>query len=328
MHGLKTASRKKTAASQINGYLIDAPAVILGNRKEPLSQEQAMCYGSMPIDNGALIFSEAEYQSFQTAYPDLAGYLKPYIGGDEFINNTKRYCLWLHQTNFNARIIEGNPVLQERIRACQTFRLGSAREATNRLAATPHLFGEIRQPQSPYLFIPKVSSEKRKYIPIGYVSPDIVANGSGLLVPDADLYLFGVLHSAMHNAFMRAVAGRMKSDYQYSASVVYNNFPFPFTAAQRQNLSAAEIPRKNAIEQCAQAVLDARAAYRQAALKNNQPEPSLADFYRAGLIDEYPKLTQAHAALDKAVDAAYGYSSSHDDAGRAAFLFERCQAHA
>lgn len=310
---------------QINGYLLDAPQIILENRKQSISNEKMINYGSMPIDEGYLIFNQEEYQEFITKYPSLSYVLKQYVGGDEFINSSTRYCLWLDNIEFNAKEIENNPILNQRITKCKKFRESSKREATQKLATKPQLFGEIRQPSSHYLFIPKVSSERRNYIPIGYLSPEIIANGSGLIIAEADLYHFGILNSAIHNAFMRAVAGRMKSDYQYSGSLVYNNFPYPFTQAQRLSDDKTIAKHVAEIEKHAQAILDARAFYRQEAVQKGQAEPSLADFYRVNLIDIYPKLTQAHKNLDLAVDKAYRKEKFKDEAERVAFLFELYQ---
>ena len=167
------------------------------------------------------------------------------------------------------------------------------------------LFGEIRQPQSTYLIIPKVSSERRKFIPIGILPPTTIASGSALIIPDASFYHFGVVQSTMHMAWMRTVCGRMKSDYQYSASIVYNNFPWPLEPSDKQ---------KTAIETAAQAVLDARAAY---------PDSSLADLYDPRSMP--PNLTRAHQQLDKAVDTAYGKTKFNTEAERVAFLFELYQ---
>lgn len=179
-------------------------------------------------------------------------------------------------------------------------RLSSNRAATNKLANTPYLFGEIRQPSSIYLMLPRVSSELRKFIPIGYLPPEIIASDAALTISNATLFHFGILTSTQHNAWMRTVAGRLKSDYRYSAKLVYNNFPWPTpTDAQR-----------SAIETAAQGVLDARARY---------PDSSLADLYDP--LTMPPELVKAHAKLDKAVDAAYRYKGANSDAERVAFLF-------
>lgn len=319
---------------QLNGYLADAPQIILNKRSSNISGETAMCYGSMPIDSdrkdksvkyGYLIFSAEEHAAFVQTYPELAHLLRPYIGGDEFLNNGKRYCLWLHNSTVSPKVLHGNPVLKERIEKCRAFRQNSSRPETQKLALTPGLFGEIRQPESDYLFIPKVSSENRPYIPMDIVSAHTVANGSGLLVAGADPYLFGVLSSSMHNAFIRIVGGRLESRYQYSASVVYNNFPFPFAASQRQPENAEADVRKavKAVETAIAAVVSARTHYIGNAQKNGQTPPTPAEMYSN--FPFYPELAKAHQKLDKAVDAAYGYQGADNDAERVAFLFDLYQ---
>ena len=230
------------------------------------------------------------------------------------------------------------------------MRTNSSDAQTRKDALIPHLFQKIRQPESGnYLLIPSVSSETRAFVPIGYLNSHTVVSNLAFSLPHATLYHFGILCSTMHNAFMRTVAGRLKSDYRYSNTLVYNNFPFPFARSEREAAAGgASMPDKTrgtakhighqcqartpadvakhlaAIEQAAQAVLDARAFYSAEAERENLPAPTLADFYAANA--PFTRLHQAHAALDKAVDAAYGYTGSHDDAARVAFLFERYQA--
>ncbi len=201
------------------------------------------------------------------------------------------------------------PPIRERIEKVKIFRLSSGRAATNKLATTPYLFGEDRQPTTPYLFIPKVSSERRPLMPLGFMQAEVIANGSGLVVAQADLYTFGVLQSTMHMAWMRRICGRMKSDYQYSASLVYNNYPWPDAAGH-----ALSDKRRQAIETAAQAVLDARAQF---------PTSSLADLYDP--VSMPLALLKAHQKLDAAVDSAYqtagGQKAWPHDAERVAFLF-------
>lgn len=217
------------------------------------------------------------------------------------------------------------PQVAARIEAVRQMRLASPKVPTQKQAATPHLFTEIRQPESGnYLLIPSVSSETRAFVPIGYLDSHTVVSNLAFSLPHATLYHFGILSSTMHNAFMRTVAGRLKSDYRYSNTIVYNNFPFPFTRSEREAAAPASAKHIAAIEQAAQAVLDARAFYTAEAEREHLPVPTLADFYAANA--PFSRLHQAHAALDKAVDAAYGYTGRHDDAERVAFLFERYQA--
>jgi hypothetical protein len=230
--------------------------------------------------------------------------IKRYYGGDEFINDVKRWCIWL--INAPPQSVKESPFLKERIELCRQFRLSSGRAATQLLARTPGLFGEIRQPSGQYLLIPKVSSENRAYIPMGFLSADSIASGTCLIVPDATLYDFGILTSQMHMAWMRAVAGRMKSDYQYSNGVVYNNFPWP-------ELGEDQLVRSS-IEDAAQKILDERKRHTDAAL---------ADLYDYASMPA--DLAKAHAALDRIVDKAYRSKGFKSDAERVALLFEMYQ---
>jgi hypothetical protein len=290
-------------AKNINPYLVDAPALTLANRKQPISNVPSMRYGSMPIDSGHLILSAIDKAQFLAESPENQAFIRRYMGGDEFLNNLDRYCIWL--AGQSDGVSRYGSLMDERIDLVKQFRLGSGREATQKLAATPRLFGEIRQPQSRYLLLPKVSSENRAYMPIGFIEPEVIANGSALIVPEAGLPHFGVLQSIMHMAWMRQVCGRLESRYQYSASIVYNNFPWP-TPTDSQN---------KAIEAKGQAVLDARAVHEG---------KSLAWLYNPETMPD--NLQTAHTDLDAAVDAAYDYTGGKDDAARVAFLFTRYQA--
>lgn len=286
-------------AKNINGYGIDAPSIFIENRSNPICDGVPyMSYGSMPIDKGNLILSQEEYQQLVADEPQTAHLVRRYVGGNEFLNNTVRYCLWLE--GVNPSDIRSSSFVIKRVEQTRAYRLTSERPQTLDAAKTPTLFGEIRQPQSDYLLLPKVSSENRNYMPIGFMSADIIANGSSLIVPSASLYHFGVLQSAMHMAWMRTVSGRMKSDYQYSAGIVYNNFIWPEVTEVQQ----AEI------SQLAQAVLDARAQF---------PDSSLADLYDP--LTMPPNLAKAHSNLDKAVDKLYQKRLFLSDAQRVAHLF-------
>ncbi|MDO8738218.1 class I SAM-dependent DNA methyltransferase [Candidatus Deferrimicrobium sp.] len=290
--------------SKINPYLVDAENVFIEARREPISRNiPAMAYGSMPIDNGCLLLSKAERDQLIAEEPAAVPWIRQILGADEFINGISRYSLWLKDCSPET-IRELNRV-RERIAACREFRLRSNRPQTRALAGTPQLFGEIRQPSKSFLLVPKVSSENRIFLPIGFVVPEIIALGTTLIVPDAELFHFGVLSSTMHMAWMRAVCGRLESRYQYSAGIVYNNFPWPeSTEAQRR-----------AIEAAAQGVLDARAIF---------PGSTLADLYDP--VTTPPELARAHADLDKAVDKAYGRTAFASEMERVAFLFERYEA--
>ncbi|WP_233250153.1 MULTISPECIES: DNA methyltransferase [unclassified Limnohabitans] len=298
-------------AKNINPYLVDANNVALSKRSTPICNVPEMQYGSMANDDGHLLLDSKEKEQLASTHPEVLHLIRPFMGGQEFLNAELRWCLWL--TDANPSLIKSTPTILERINSVKKFRSQSNREATKKLAETPSLFGEIRQPNSSYLFLPKVSSENRKYLPIGFMSPDVIANGSSLIVPGAGLLEMGVLQSAMHMSWLRSVCGRMKSDYQYSASNVYNNYPWPGFAGE-----PLSDKHRNAIEQAAQCVLDARAQFADA---------SLADLYDP--LTMPPALLKAHQKLDTAVDAAYqpsgGKKTYASDAERAAFLFELYQ---
>jgi hypothetical protein len=243
----------------INAYLLDAENVFVESRKKPICQVSEMLFGSMPNDGGNLIIRAEEYDEFIKREPDAAKYVREFLGADEFINGRKRYCLWL--TDASPAELRRMPLVAKRVEAVKTLRLGSRRSATKTLAYIPHLFGEIRQPESGnYLLIPRVSSENRHYIPIGFLPHEVIASDATIIVPNATLYDFGIMTSTVHNAWMRVVCGRLKSDYRYSVNIVYNNFPWP-------NPTDAQ---KAKIDQTAQAILDARAKY---------PDSTLADLY-------------------------------------------------
>jgi len=289
-------------ANNINPYLVDAVNVLIGNRKLPISDSPLMNYGSMPIDNGHLILSEEEKEELLNESMSNEKYVFQYMGGNELINNKKRYCLWLEQAE--PKYIAKSVFISNRIKKVKEFRSSSKRPATQDLANYPSLFGERRQSNADYLLLPKVSSENRDFMPIGFIDASIVANGSALILSNATKYHFGILQSSMHNAWMRTVCGRMKSDYQYSVSIVYNNFPW--AKPNEKQIKAIAVK--------AQAVLDARSEHKTS---------TLADLYHP--LTMPPNLVKAHNALDKAVDAAYGYKGKKDDAARVAFLFERYQ---
>ena len=254
----------------------------------------------MAIDDGHLILDEEDHEKLIDDYPVATAWVRPYVGGEELLNGTKRWCLWLE--NITPQQLRQMPPVMQRIEYVKKFRSSSGRSTTVELANYPMLFGERRQPKTSFIAIPKVSSENRPYMPIALLRPDIIANGSLLVIPDPHKYAFGVLSSQMHMAWMRAVAGRLESRYQYSNQIVYNNFPWPSDPTDKQ---------KQAIEEAAQGVLDARAAH---------PDASLADLYDP--IAMPPDLRKSHQVLDKAVDAAYGKKSFASDAERVAFLFE------
>lgn len=214
-------------------------------------------------------------------------YIRPFIGSDEFLNGKKRYCLWLD--GVSPKELSQLSLVLERVKGVRNFRLSSKKDATRKWADLPTLFTENRQPRTNYVAVPEVSSGNRRYVPMGFLTPDTICSNKLQLIPDATVYHFGVMMSNVHMAWMRSICGRLKSDYDYSAKIVYNNFPWP-TPTDAQ---------KAAIEQTAQAILDARALY---------PDCSLADLY-----DEVTmpvELRRAHQANDKAVMQAYGFWGS------------------
>ena len=296
------------SAKNINGYLADAPNVSLRKLSCPISPVPAINYGSMMIDkdrkdgdDAGLILTPERRTELLAECPELKPYIRRLYGGDEFLNGTERWCLWL--VNAPPKLARDCKLFRDRIEKIRKFRLSSDRETTKKLAATPTLFGEIRQPSTEYLLIPKVSSETRRYIPIGFVRPSIIASGSALVFPDATLYHFGVLSSIIHNAWIRHVAGRMKSDLQYSSKLVYNNFPWPESPTEKQ---------ATAVETAAQGVLDARDEH----LKKGS---TLADLYDPLAMPR--ALTKAHAVLDRAVDRCYRSQPFISDRQRVEFLF-------
>ena len=290
-------------AKNINPYLIDAPNIVLENRNNPICNIPEVLFGSKPTDGGNLLLSEDEMQDFINREPMAKEYLKIYLSAEDFIRNIPRYCFWLK--NCSPEKLKQMPLLLARINEVKKFRLFSTKEATRKNAGTPTLFAEDRQPTEDYLAIPKTSSEKRLYIPIGFLSKGIIVASELFTICGAGLYHYGVLTSTMHNAWMRSIAGRLKSDYRYSAGIVYNNFPWPENPSDKH---------KQAIETAAQAVLDARAKF---------PDSSLADLYDP--LTMPPVLMKAHQQLDRAVDAAYGKKNFKTEAERVAFLFELYQ---
>jgi len=298
-------------AKNINPYLVDAPSIAISKRSTPVCASPPITKGSEATDFGHLVLSTEEKTELISNEPKAAHWIRKFVGGDELINNQDRWCLWLK--GLSPAELRSMPLTLERIQKVKTARLNSGKQRTKEWASTPSLFTEDRQSTTDYLAIPKVSSERRSYIPICYAPKEWIASGSLLIIPNATLHEFGVLNSSMHMSWMRAVCGRMKSDYQYSASVVYNNYPWPGFAGD-----ALSDKHRNAIEQAAQCVLDARAQFADA---------SLADLYDP--LTMPPALLKAHQKLDTAVDAAYqpsgGKKSYASDAERVAFLFELYQ---
>jgi hypothetical protein len=291
------------AVNNINPYLVDAENIVLQKRSSPICNVPEINKGSEATDFGHLFLSSEEKESLEKEQPAARKWIRRVFGADEFINNEERFCLWL--VGIAPEELKAMPLVMERVAKVREERLNSKKDRTKEWADQPFLFSENRQPVNNYLAVPKVSSERRPYLPIGYLEPEHIATGSLQVIPSAKLYHFGVLSSVMHMAWMRQICGRMKSDYQYSNSIVYNNFPWPPTPDDKQ---------RQAVETAAQAVLDARAQF---------PDSSLADLYDP--LTMPPVLLKAHRALDKAVDAAYGRRDFKSEAERVAFLFDLYQ---
>ncbi len=289
-------------ASNINGYLVDAPNVYVESRSKPLCNVPPMNFGNMPRDGGNLIIEADEYEDFLRGEPQAAPFVRPLLGGDEFLKGQKRYCLWL--VNADLSLLRKCPRVLARIEKCRQMRLASKAAATRKFAATPSLFCQITQPEGKdYILVPGVSSEKRPYVPIGFLTAETIVTNLVQIVPDATLYHFGVLTSRMHNAWLHAVGGRLESRYRYSKDIVYNNFIWPDLCDSA--------PLREKIIEAAQAVLDARAAHAGA---------TLADLYDP--LTMPPDLVKAHAHLDALVDKAYGLKPTATDSDRVALLFK------
>lgn len=287
------------AVRNINPYLVDAPDAVVEPRSKPISNVRPIVFGSMPNDGGHLLLGSDEKVQLLAEEPGAKPYLRRLMGSDEFINGLERWCLWL--VDARPSDIRALQAVMTRVRAVRDHRLASKRAATVELAAKPMLFGEIRQPTANYLLVPRHSSERRKYIPIGFLPPSVIAHDSCLVIPNATLFHFGVLTSEMHMAWVRQVCGRLKSDFRYSNKLVYNNFPWP------QDVSAA---RKAAVEAAAQGVLDAREQFKG---------QTLADLYDPLTM---PKaLRDAHKKLDRAVDKCYRSQPFQSERSRVEFLF-------
>ncbi|MFN7182982.1 MAG: DNA methyltransferase [Thermomonas haemolytica] len=324
-------------AGNINPYLVDAADVLLPNRSKPICDVPEIGIGNKPIDGGNYLFTTEEREAFIAEEPGAAKWFRRWLGADEFINGWERWCLWLG--DYPPSELRAMPEVLKRIEAVRAYRKASPSAPTRKLADTPTRFHVENIPRDHYLVIPKVSSERRAFIPIGFMAPDTLCSDLVFIVPNATLYAFGIVTSTMHMAWVRAVCGRLESRYRYSAGIVYNNFPWPELPGaphksdsrlrgndeqgERGNDGQAHKHRA-AIEAAAQAVLDARAQFEGA---------TLADLYDP--LTMPPALVKAHAALDKAVDAAYLAAEKaagrkppklDTDAERVAFLFQRYQA--
>ena len=289
-----------TKVKNINPYLVEGKDILIENRKKPLCAVPEIIYGSFALDDGNYTLSEGDKNDIILADISSEKFIKPFIGGRELLHAEKRFCLWLVEAN--PKEIKNNKKIYERVEAVKKWRLKSDRKTTKTLANVPSIFAEIRQPQSPYLAFPTLSSENRKYIPIAFLTPNIIASNQLYVLPNAKLFHFGILTSLMHMTWVQAVCGRLESRFRYSSSIVYNNFPWPENPTEKQI---------KAIETLAQNVLDERAKFL---------DSSLSDLYNPILMP--PTLSKAHVELDKAVDTAYRSQPFDSETKRIEFLFE------
>lgn len=270
----------------INAYLCDAPDILIDSRNKPLCNVSKMVYGNKPADGGYLIIEDEDYNDFIKKEPQAKKYIRPLLGAIEYLHNKKRWCLWLK--GVAPTEIKSCPLVYDRVKKCKETRECSKAAGIRKFAQTPTLFAQITQPDNKdYIIIPRTSSEKRRYVPMGFMTSETIVTDAVQIVPDASLYEFGVLISNVHMSWMRAVCGRLKSDYRYSKDVVYNNFIWCEPAPEQ----------KAKIEQTAQGILDARALY---------PDSDLAELYDEVLMP--PELRRAHQLNDKAVMTAYGFT--------------------
>ena len=276
-------SERMQAVENINAYLIEAPNVFIENRNKPLCDVPLMTTGNRPADGGHLIIEADDYDEFIAKEPRALPYIKKLVGSAEFINNKKRWCLWL--VGISPAELRKMPLVLQRVEACKADRENAPDAGRRKLAERPTQFREINNPDT-FIVVPAVSSERRRYVPIGFLNKDTIATNLVITIPNASIYHFGVLTSNVHMAWMRAVCGRLKSDYRYSKDVVYNNFPWPTPTDQQ----------RAKIEETAQAILDARTLY---------PDASLADLYDETTMP--PELRKAHQNNDRAVMQAYGF---------------------
>lgn len=294
-------SGSKSEVTHINAYLAAAPDAFVSRRAKPICDVPAMMAGGKPTDGGNLLLTQEERDELLCREPDAAPYIKPFSMGAEYINGIPRYCIWLD--GVDPAVLTKLPLVRTRVQAVREFRFTSKKAATQKKAATPWLFDEVRPPKGKsYIAVPKVSSGRRKYVPMGFVTNEMIPGDMLFSVSNAGLYEFGILESQFHNAWMRQVAGRLKSDYRYTNTIVYNNFVWPDASTEQHGY----------IESCAQGVLDARAEH---------PDATLADMYNPDNEFLFPDLMKAHAELDAAVESAYGVDFDGDENKIVSHLF-------
>lgn len=301
VHDTPDSEARVTHPSNINAYLTDAPNVFVWNRNRPLCPVPEMGIGNKPIDGGNYLFTDDEKDKFLRREPGAKQYFHPWIGSKEFLHGYTRWCLWLGDASWQD--LKGLPLCHERIENVRKLRLKSRSAGTRKIADKPTRFHVENMPKGNSIIIPEVSSERRKYVPMGFIGPETLCSNLVKLLPNATLYHFGILHSQIHNAWMRTVAGRLKSDYRYSAGVVYNNFVWPEVGEAI----------KDEIAELAQGVLDARKLYSDA---------TLAELYDPDNETFFPELMAAHRKLDAAVERAYGVNFGGDEEKIVAHLFK------
>ena len=284
----------------INPYLVDGPDIIISNRNEPINKVPKMIWGNKPTDGGNFLFNDVfQRNEFVKKEPYSEKWIRPYMSGEDFINGKFRYCLWLK--GIDPSELNKLSETKKRIDAVRLFRQHSKAESTRRKADTPTLFIQISQSNTDYLAIPEVSSEKREYIPIGFIDKMVIASNTLQLIPNATLWHFGVLTSKMHNVWMHYTCGRMKSDFRYSSTIVYNNFPWPANPTEKQIKTVEEAARK---------IIQLRQTF---------PKSSLADLYNT--LSMPPSMVKAHNDLDILVDLSYRPKPFQNEAKRMEFLF-------
>lgn len=301
-----TAAPLEVQATNLTPYLTDGPPVVVRKAQQPLrAGVPPIHFGNMPLDGGNLLLTEQEKAELLKAEPAAAKFIKPLLDAQDFLNGATRYCLWLPDAE--PAELAKLPKVRERIEATKQWRLASTREQTRKKAQTPALFGENRHPPGNYLVVPKVSSERREYIPVGFLDSGTVVNDLLFMIPDADLFLFGLIQSRLHMGWMRMVSGRLKSDYRYSKDLSYNTFPWP----DRASLKPKQV---QAVEEAARAVLEAR---------EKAAGSTLAQMYDPNLMPA--ELRKAHNGLDRAVEALYGLKAGSTEVQRLARLLELYQ---
>ncbi len=299
----RTDQATVSEVANISPYLVAGNDIVVVTRSSPLCGQPKIVFGSMPNDGGHLLLSDTARRELLAQEPGAARYIRPLLGSDEFLNGVNRWCLWL--ANAEPGELRRLPQVMRRVEAVRRYRQASSRIATQALANTPTRFGEIRQPVGEYLLIPGVSSENRRYIPMAFMSPEVIGTNLVYCMEEANRWHFGILSSVMHMSWVRAVCGRLESRYRYSNKLVYNNFPWPQEVEERRRL---------AVERAAQAVLDARTPF-----LSPTGSSTLADLYDPLTMPS--QLADAHANLDRAVDRCYRVDAFRSERERVEYLF-------